>query len=87
MQAIQLDIYKRGRGFELGATEKQIQEVVKRDSNPGPLECARPTRCQLGHPACSYISRIQLCHCDTNFFHLTSIKVRLSIDSAIVVLI
>ena len=29
-EANQLAIYKRGRGFELGATEKQIQPVVAR---------------------------------------------------------
>ena len=28
-------IYKRGRGFELGSTEKQIQVVVKTGLEPG----------------------------------------------------
>ena len=28
-------IYKRGRGFELGATEKQIQVVVRAGLEPG----------------------------------------------------
>ena len=28
-------IYKRGRGFELGATEKQIQLVVRAELEPG----------------------------------------------------
>ena len=34
-EANQLDIYKRGRGFELGATEKQIQAVVRVGPEPG----------------------------------------------------
>ena len=36
-EANQLAIYKRDRGSELGATEKQI------DSNPGPLDCESDT--------------------------------------------
>ena len=35
-EANQLTIYKRGRGFELGATEKQIQGVVRAGLEPGP---------------------------------------------------
>ena len=35
-------IYKCGRGFELGATEKQIQ-WSERDSNPGPPDCESDT--------------------------------------------
>ena len=35
LEANQLDIYKRGRGFELGATEKQIQVVVRAGLEPG----------------------------------------------------
>ena len=31
----QLVIYKRGRGFELGATEKQIQVVARAELEPG----------------------------------------------------
>ena len=40
LEANQLAMYKHGRGFELGATRKQIQVVV-RDSNTctGPLDC------------------------------------------------
>ena len=34
-EANQLDIYKRGRGFELGATEKQIQVVARAGLEPG----------------------------------------------------
>ena len=34
-EANQLAIYKRGRGFELGATEKQIQEVARAGLEPG----------------------------------------------------
>ena len=34
-EASQLAIYKRGRGFELGATEKQIQVVVRAGLEPG----------------------------------------------------
>ena len=34
-EANQLAIYKRGRGFELGATEKQMQEVVRAGLEPG----------------------------------------------------
>jgi len=34
-QANQLVLYKRGRGFELGATEKQIQVVVRAGLEPG----------------------------------------------------
>ena len=34
-EANQLAIYKRGRGFELGATVKQIQIVVKTGLGPG----------------------------------------------------
>ena len=30
-----LAVYKRGRGFELGATEKQIQVVVRARLEPG----------------------------------------------------
>ena len=33
-EANQLAIYKRGRGFELGATEKQIQVVVRAGLEP-----------------------------------------------------
>jgi len=32
-----LAIYKRGRGIELGTTVKQIQVVVRANSNPGLL--------------------------------------------------
>ena len=35
LEANQLAIYKRGRGFELGATEKQIQVVVSVGLEPG----------------------------------------------------
>ena len=34
-EANQLAIYKRGRGFELGATAKQIQIVVRAGLEPG----------------------------------------------------
>ena len=34
-EANQQAIYKRGRGFELGATEKQIQVVVRAGLEPG----------------------------------------------------
>ena len=34
-EATQLDIYKRGRGFELVATEKQIQVVARAGLEPG----------------------------------------------------
>ena len=34
-EANQLAIYKRGRGFKLGATEKQIQVMVRAGLEPG----------------------------------------------------
>ena len=34
-EANQLAIYKRGRGLELGATEKQIQVVARAELEPG----------------------------------------------------
>ena len=34
-EANQLAIYKHGRGFELGRTEKQIQEVARAELEPG----------------------------------------------------
>jgi len=34
-EANQLAIYKRGRGFELGTTEKQTQVVVRAGLEPG----------------------------------------------------
>ena len=34
-EANQLAIYKRGRGFELEATEKQIQVMVREGLEPG----------------------------------------------------
>ena len=34
-EADQLAIYKRGRGVELGATEKQLQLAVKAGLEPG----------------------------------------------------
>ena len=34
-EANQLAIYKRGRGFELGRTKKEIQEVVRAGLEPG----------------------------------------------------
>ena len=34
-EANQLAIYKRGRGFELGRTETQIQEVARAGLEPG----------------------------------------------------
>ena len=37
-EANQLAIYKRGRGFELGATEKQIQVVLRAGLEPGTAE-------------------------------------------------
>ena len=37
-EANQLAIYKRGRGFELGATVKQIQVVVRTGLEPGTAE-------------------------------------------------
>ena len=36
----QLDIYKRGQGFELGNDREQIQMWSERDSNQGPPHCA-----------------------------------------------
>ena len=36
-------IYKRDRGFELGATEKQIQKVVQAGLEPGTLDCESDT--------------------------------------------
>ena len=53
---IQLAIYKRGRGFELGATEKQIQVVVRAGLDP---RIASPTRWQLGHAA-SFINPVYI---------------------------
>ena len=44
--ANQLAIYESGRGFELGATEKQIQVVVRAGLEPaiaGPLDCESDT--------------------------------------------
>ena len=35
-EANQLAIYKRGRGFELGATEKQSQVLIRAGLEPGP---------------------------------------------------
>ena len=37
-EANQLGIFKRGRGFELGVTEKQIQVVVRAGLEPGTPE-------------------------------------------------
>ena len=34
LEANQLAVYKRGRGFELGATEKQIQALVRAGLEP-----------------------------------------------------
>ena len=42
-EANQLAIYKRGRGFELGANEKQIQSEVRAGLEPGRW-IASPTR-------------------------------------------
>ena len=39
----QLVIYKRGRGFELGATEKQIQVVARAELEPEPRDCESDT--------------------------------------------
>ena len=39
LDANQLVIYKHGRGFELRATMKQIQGVVREELDPGPLDC------------------------------------------------
>ena len=36
-------IYKCGRGFELGSTEKQIQVVVRAGLEPGLLDCESDT--------------------------------------------
>ena len=52
LEANELAIYKRGRGFELRATVKQIQVVSGRDSSPGGPDCesdaltTRPRRLQ-----------------------------------------
>jgi len=39
-EANQLAIYKRGRGFELGATEKQTQVVFRAGLEPGSVSVA-----------------------------------------------
>ena len=55
-EAKQLAIYKRGRGFELEATMKQTQVVIRAGIEPGPLDCESDTlttrpRCLLDHAA------------------------------------
>ena len=42
-EANQSAIYKRGRGFELGATEEQILVVVRAGLEPGPPNCESDT--------------------------------------------
>ena len=46
-EANQLAIYKRGRGFELEATE--IQVVLRAGLEPGPPDCESDTRWPLSH--------------------------------------
>ena len=41
-EANQLAIYKRGRGFQLGATQKQIQVVVRAGLEPRTAETLTP---------------------------------------------
>ena len=50
-EADQLAIYKRGRGVELGATEKQLQPAVRVGLDPGAsgLQVQRPN--PLDQPA------------------------------------
>ena len=48
-EANQLAIYKRVWGFELGATEKQIQEVARAGLEPG--TAGLRVRWPLGHAA------------------------------------
>ena len=50
-EADQLAIYKRGRGVELGATEKQLQLAVRAGLEPG--ASGLQVRCPdtLGHAA------------------------------------
>ena len=48
-EANQLAIYKCGQGFELGATDKQIQVVVREGSNPGLLDCEYETLATQPH--------------------------------------
>ena len=48
-EANQLAIYKRDRGFELGVTEKRIQEVVDIVVRAGLRTCMGPLDCE---PTC-----------------------------------
>ena len=60
-KADQLAIYKRGRGVELGATEKQLQLVVRAGLEPGAsglhVRCPNP----LDHAA-SFCCALPISH-------------------------
>ena len=54
-EADQLAIYKRGRGVEPGATQKQLHLVVRAGLEPGPsgLQVRRPNHLTTLHPSCA----------------------------------
>ena len=56
-EANQLAIYKRGRGFELGTTEKKIQVVVRAGLEPGTdgLRVRRADHSATLRPFCSFV--------------------------------
>ena len=62
-EANQLAIYKRGRGFELGATEKQIQ-VVDRTGLEVTWDCQIASWTLTTRPRCL------LCKYSTNVVHV-----------------
>ena len=60
-EANQLPIYKRSRGFELGATEKQVQVVVRAGLDPGAARLqvrhAVSIHAKLGHCARTVVTK------------------------------
>ena len=58
-EANQLAIYKRGGGYELGATKKQIQEVVRAGLEPGTAGL-HARHWPLGHAASKLVQPIAM---------------------------
>ena len=73
-EANQLAIYKRGRGFELGATEKQTQVVVRAGLEPGTagLRVQRADHSATLPPACRYCKRVFIFNWGFRALHCTS---------------
>ena len=61
-EANELAIYKRGRGVELGATEKQLQPVVRAglETATSRFQVRRPK--PLDHAASNAACTLQICH-------------------------